>query len=51
MKSVTGEVLGEYRIVHGCKAIEVLPEIRLKKPDGTVVTIPVTEIVKSRGGS
>lgn len=51
VKSVAGDVLGEYRIDHGRKAIEILAEIRLKKPDGTVVAIPAAEIMKSRGGS
>jgi hypothetical protein len=48
VKSDSGEFLGEYRINHWDKRIDLLFAIRLKRPDGTTATIPASEIVSAR---
>ena len=42
------KVLGEYEINEAAKRVTLLSSVRLKKGDGTVVTIPVAEIVASK---
>lgn len=45
VKPASEELLGEYRIKDNAKKIELLSYIRLKKPDGTVVTTPIADLV------
>ena len=44
IESRSGELLGEYRIDDQDNTIELLSAIRLKRPDGSTVTIPAGEI-------
>jgi hypothetical protein len=48
LTSDSGEFLGEYRINHQDHKIELLLAIRLKRSDGTTVTIPASEIIVAR---
>ena len=45
VKPASEELLREYRIKDNAKKIELLSFIRLKKPDGTVVTTPIADLV------